>query len=49
MAGATRQVFSVALYRYAIDRPAGGFATADLEHPFALKRKRGSGGSGGQS
>jgi Family of unknown function (DUF6159) len=49
MAAATRQVFSVALYRYATDRTAGGFATADLEHPFALKRKRGRGSSGGQS
>jgi hypothetical protein len=39
MATATRQVFSVALYRYATDRPQGGFAAVDLEHPFALKRK----------
>jgi hypothetical protein len=49
MAAATRQVFSVALYRYATGKPSGGFATADLEHPFALKRKRGRGGSGDQS
>lgn len=49
MAGATRQVFSVALYRYATGRPSGGFATADLERPFALKGKRGHGGSGGQN
>ena len=31
---ATRQVFAVALYRYAIDAPIGGFAPADLENPF---------------
>jgi hypothetical protein len=36
---ATRQVFSVALYRYAIGVPnTGGFAAADLEEPF---RRRG--------
>ncbi|HEX3609817.1 MAG TPA: DUF6159 family protein [Solirubrobacterales bacterium] len=40
MASATRQVFSVALYRYAIGSPSDGFATADLERPFELKRKR---------
>jgi len=37
---ATRQVFSVALYRYATGAPnAGGFAVADLEEPF---RRRGA-------
>ena len=36
---ATRQVFSVALYRYASGAPdAGGFATADLEEPFRRRR-----------
>jgi hypothetical protein len=36
---ATRQVFSVALYRYATGAPdTGGFSTADLEEPF---RRRG--------
>ncbi len=36
---ATRQVFSVALYRYATGLPdTGGFAAADLEEPF---RRRG--------
>jgi hypothetical protein len=36
---ATRQVFSVALYRYASGAPStGGFAAADLEEPF---RRRG--------
>jgi hypothetical protein len=36
---ATRQVFSVALYRYASGAPnTGGFAAADLEEPF---RRRG--------
>jgi hypothetical protein len=38
---ATRQVFSVALYRYACEAPnTGGFAAADLEEPF---RRRGRG------
>jgi hypothetical protein len=41
---ATRQVFAVALYRYAIDAPIGGFSAADLEKPFtggkAAKEKR---------
>ncbi len=37
MATATRQVFAVALYRYATDVPTGGFAAADLEYPFAPK------------
>jgi hypothetical protein len=31
---ATRQVFAVALYRYAIDAPIGGFSPADLDNPF---------------
>ena len=31
---ATRQVFAVTLYRYAIDAPIGGFTPADLENPF---------------
>jgi hypothetical protein len=37
---ATRQVFAVALYRYATDTPVGGFAQADLEHPFELRKRR---------
>jgi hypothetical protein len=40
LATATRQVFAVALFRYATDTPAGGFAAADLEHPFAVKQKQ---------
>ncbi|HEY2335657.1 MAG TPA: hypothetical protein VGH58_11715 [Solirubrobacterales bacterium] len=40
LASATRQVFSVALYRYAIGTPTDGFALADLERPFELKKKR---------
>lgn len=39
-AAATRQVFAVALYRYAIDAPIGGFATSDLEYPFAPAREK---------
>jgi Family of unknown function (DUF6159) len=35
MLAATRQVFAVALYRFAIDAPVGGFSAADLENPFA--------------
>ena len=31
---ATRQVFAVALYRYAIDAPIGTFSAGDLENPF---------------
>jgi hypothetical protein len=41
--GATRQIFAVALYRYAIDAPVGGFSSADLEYPFTpdpARRKR---------
>ena len=34
LVSATRQVFAVALYRYAIDAPAGGFSLADLNDPF---------------
>jgi hypothetical protein len=37
---ATQQVFAVALYRYAIDAPIGGFATSDLEYPFVADRAR---------
>lgn len=37
---ATQQVFAVALYRYAIDAPIGGFATGDLEYPFVADRER---------
>ncbi len=40
LATATRQVFAVALFRYATDTPAGGITVTDLEHPFALKQKR---------
>jgi hypothetical protein len=39
---ATRQVFSVALFRYASGVPeTGGFATADLEDPFRRRGRRG--------
>ena len=31
---ATQQVFAVALYRYAIDAPIGGFAGSDLDYPL---------------
>ena len=37
---ATQQVFAVALYRYAIDAPIGGFAVSDLEYPFVADRAR---------
>lgn len=38
---ATRQVFSVALYRYASGVPGtGGFSAADLEEPFRRRRGR---------
>jgi hypothetical protein len=38
---ATRQVFCVALYRYASESPnTGGFAVADLEEPFRRRRGR---------
>lgn len=36
-AAATQQVFAVALYRYAIDAPIGGFTSSDLEYPFVPK------------
>ena len=39
LAGATRQVFAVALYRYATAGAVGGFDLADLEHPFTEKKK----------
>lgn len=38
--GATQQVFAVALYRYAIDAPIGGFATSDMEYPFVADPAR---------
>lgn len=39
---ATRQVFTVALYRYATGTPnTHGFAPADLEHPFRRRGGRG--------
>lgn len=37
---ATQQVFAVALYRYAIDAPIGGFASSDLEYPFTADPAR---------
>lgn len=37
---ATRQVFAVALYRYAIDAPIGGFAPADLDYPFTHRKEK---------
>ncbi len=37
---ATQQVFAVALYRYAIDAPIGGFSSSDLEYPFTPDRSR---------
>jgi hypothetical protein len=38
--GAVRQVFSVALYRFAVDgQVSGGFAQRDLEAPFSGKRR----------
>jgi hypothetical protein len=44
LVAATRQIFAVALYRYAIDAPVGGFSSADLEYPFtpdpARKKRR---------
>ena len=39
LASATRQVFAVALFRYATDAPVGGFAEADLEYPFSLSKR----------
>ena len=40
LVAATKQVFAVALYRYAIDAPAGGFAASDLEYPFVADPAR---------
>lgn len=40
VAAATQQVFTMALYRYAIDAPIGGFAASDLEYPFVADRER---------
>lgn len=37
---ATQQVFAVALYRYAIDAPIGGFSSSDLEYPFTADPTR---------
>jgi hypothetical protein len=38
-ASAVRNVYAVALYRYAVDgEPKGGFAEPDLQHPFKKKR-----------
>lgn len=37
---ATRQMFAVALYRYAIDAPIGGFAPSDLEYPFVPRKEK---------
>lgn len=39
-AAATQQVFAVALYRYAIDAPIGGFTGSDLEYPFVADPAR---------
>ena len=37
---ATQQVFAVALYRYAIDAPIGGFSSSDLDYPFTPAQTR---------
>lgn len=39
-ANATRQVFNLALYRYATGLATPGFSTADLEEPFKRRRNR---------
>lgn len=39
MASATRQVFTVALFRYATGVPTPGFELRDLENPFTAKAK----------
>lgn len=39
MASATRQVFAVALFRYATGVPTPGFELRDLENPFTSKTK----------
>lgn len=42
LSGAARQVFAVALFRYAEDGSVrGGFREADLERPFAARGRRG--------
>jgi hypothetical protein len=39
-AAALRNVFAVALYRYAVDgEPTGGFPEPDLQHPFTKQRR----------
>jgi hypothetical protein len=40
-ANATRQVFNLALYRYATGLETPGFASSDLEEPFKRRRGRG--------
>jgi hypothetical protein len=40
MASATRQVFAVALFRYATGVPTPGFELRDLENPFAAKQEK---------
>lgn len=40
-ANATRQVFNLALYRYATGLETPGFSTVDLEEPFKRRRSRG--------
>lgn len=39
MAAATRQVFAVALFRYATGVPTPGFELRDLENPFTAKKE----------
>ncbi len=39
-ASALRQVFAVALYRYATGGDSGGFAAEDLEQPFTSRKRR---------
>lgn len=41
MAAATRQIFAVALYRYATGVPTPGFELRDLENPFTTKKEKG--------
>lgn len=41
LGGAARNVFAVALYRYAADGDVEGFAEHDLARPFTPKRRRG--------
>jgi Family of unknown function (DUF6159) len=40
MASATRQVFAVALFRYATGVPTPGFELRDLENPFTAKQEK---------